>query len=210
MVTLYVKSEGQDAVMNVITSMAARGVNTRPLMGRTGHIVLATVTRNFESEGRPGRWKPISSLTEDIYEGRLLDRLMATKGYGRIKRETTRVRRQGVYLAKNKGKLLQREGDLRKSIVMGKVTNTSVEVGSSHPGARIHQLGGTITPKKGPFLLIPLGGGKFLRLKKATIPARPYLVLQSEDGVAIMRAAKEYILEAASHVKARGNKYWRE
>lgn len=209
MVTLYVKSEGQDAVMNIIADMAARGVNTRPLMGRTGHIILGSVARNFESEGRPGRWKPISQFTREIYEGKLLDRLRATKGYKNIKREATKQRRESSFLEKKSGKTLQRQGDLKKSVVVGKITNASVEIGSSLPYARIHQLGGEIRPKNKKALLIPLGGGQFLKVKKVTIPARPYLVLQAEDGLTIMRATKDYILEAANHAKARGNKYWR-
>ena len=199
MVKISVK--GLEAAMNVIADMAARSVKTRPLMGQIGHIILGSVARNFESEGRPGKWKPISRLTQDIYEGRLLDRLRATKGYGKIKREATRLRRESAFLERHKGKILQREGDLRKSIVVGKVTNTSVEVGSSLPYARIHQLGGEITPKRGPYLLIPIGGGRFLRVKKVTIPARPYLVLQDEDGTTILKATKDYILDAALHAK---------
>lgn len=201
MVTLYVKAEGQDAVMNVIASMAARGVNTRPLMGRLGHIILGSTTRNFEAEGRPEKWKPISELTREIYEGRILERLRASKGYQRIKKEETRRKWESEYLARSGGKILQRQGDLRKSIVIGKVTNTSVEVGSSLHYARIHQLGGEIRPKNRKALLIPVGN-RYLAVKKVTIPARPYLVLQDEDSVVIMRATKDYILEAANHVHA--------
>lgn len=194
MVTLYVKAQGQDAVMNVIASMASRGANTRPLMGTIGHIVLGSVTRNFESEGRPGRWAPISSLTQAIYSGRLMDRLMATKGYQNIKREKTQEKRKATYIEKQGGKLLQRSGDLRKSITVGKITSSSVEIGSSLPYARIHQLGGTIRPKTRKALLIPVGG-RFLMVKKVTIPARPYLVLQKEDETVILKATTDYLQE---------------
>lgn len=193
MVKISVK--GLEAAMNVIADMAARSVKTRPLMGQIGHIILGSVARNFESEGRPERWKPISELTREIYEGNLLARLRATKGYQRIKREQTRRRREAAYLAKSGGKILQRSGDLRKSITIGKVTDSSVEVGSSLPYARIHQLGGEIVPKRRNVLLIPVGG-RYLAVRKVTIPARPYLVLQNEDGTFIMRAVKDYILAA--------------
>lgn len=208
MVTLYIKAEGQDAVMNVIASMAARGVNTQPLMGTIGQIILGSVTKNFESEGRP-RWKPISSLTQEIYSGRLLHRLESSKGYQRLKREQTKLARRSQYLQKHASRrILQGEGDLKKSIVIGKVTRNSVEVGSSLPYARIHQLGGEIRPKKGKYLLIPVGN-QFIRLKKATIPARPYLLLQKEDKTTILRATKDYLQQAALHVKSKGNRYWR-
>lgn len=200
MVTVYVKAEGQDVVMNVIASMATRGVNTRPLMGRIGHIILASTTRNFEVEGRPKKWQPISELTREIYEGKLLDKLRASKGYGRIKKEETRKGRESAYLAMHGGKILQRRGDLRKSISIGKITASSVEIGSSLPYARIHQLGGEIRPKKKKALLIPVAG-RYLMVKKVKIPARPYLVLQSEDETVIMRATKDYIMEAANHAR---------
>lgn len=200
MVTVQVKTEGLDGVMNVIASMAARGENTQPLMGILGHLILGSVSKNFESEGRP-KWKPISSLTQDIYSGRLLSRLEATAGFQKLKRKKTKATRRIAYLAKHGDrKVLQGEGDLKKSVVVGKLTKNSVEIGSSLPYARIHQLGGTITPKKS-YLFVPLGGGRFLRLKEVTIPARPYLLLQTEDETAIVKAAKDYLGQAAQRAK---------
>lgn len=193
MVMVYVKAEGQDAVMNVIADMAARGVNTRPLMGTIGHIILSSVTRNFESEGRPTKWRPLSELTREIYDGRLMEKLHATKGFKKLKKEETRQRWESKFRAKSGGKLLQGEGDLKKSIVIGKVTNTSVEVGSPLIYARIHQLGGEIRPKSKSALLIPVGGG-LLKLKKVVMPARPYLMLQVEDETYILRATKDYLV----------------
>jgi len=209
MVTVYVEAKGQEAVMNVIADMAARGANTRPLMGTVGHIILGSVTRNFEAEGRPNKWKPISSLTEEIYSGRLLDRLLATKGYQKLKQEKTKKAHQSAYITKNGGKLLQRSGDLRKSIVIGKLSNNSVEIGSSLLYARIHQMGGEIIPKKAHALMVPLSGDKFLLLKKVTIPARTYLMMQKEDEIVIIKATKDYLQQAAVHAESSGNKYWR-
>lgn len=198
MVMVYVKAEGQDAVMNVIADMAARGVNTRRLMSTIGHIILGSVTRNFESEGRPSKWKPLSELTKEIYDGRLMEKLHATKGFQKLKKEDTRKRWESKYRVKSGGKLLHGEGDLRKSIVIGNITNASVEVGSPLIYARIHQLGGEIRPKSKSALLIPVGGG-LLKLKKTVIPARPYLLLQVEDETYILKATKDYLLEATNH-----------
>lgn len=204
MVTVYVKTEGQEAVMNVISSMAARGTNTRPLMGIIGHIILSSVTKNFEEEGRP-KWKPISGLTQAIYTGSLISRLTATKSYQNIKRSKTKVARTSAYLTKHGSrKVLQGEGDLKKSIVIGKISNSQVEIGSSLVYARIHQLGGTIVPKKAKWLLIPFGPGQYLRLKKVVIPARPYLLLRDEDGTAIMRATQDYLLQAKDRAASGG------
>ena len=200
MVTIYVKTQGQDAVMNVIADMAARGVNTKPLMGKIGHIILASTTRNFENEGRPEKWRPISEMTREIYEGRILEKLAASKGYQKLKKEETRRKWEGTFRTRHAGRILQREGDLRKSLVIGQITNSSVEVGSSLPYARIHQLGGEIKPKSKKELLVPVGD-RYLKLKKVTIPARPYLVLQTEDETFIMRATKDYLLEAMDHAQ---------
>ncbi len=210
MVTFQVKAEGTETVMNIIADMEARGVNTQPLMGTLGHLILGSIARNFESEGRPSRWKPISKLTQEIYSGKLLDRLRSSKRYQSLKQNKTRSTWENNYLSKHGGrKLLQGEGDLKKSIVVGKITRSSVEIGSSLPYARIHQLGGEIRPKNAKALLVPLGDGGFLQLKKVTIPARPYLVLQKEDETNIMRATRDYIQEAANHADVKGNKYWR-
>jgi len=199
MVKLYVKENGLSAATNVIASMAQRGVNTRPLMGRIGQIMLTAIGRNFESEGRP-RWKPLSPLTKELYSGRLIDQLRATKGYQKIKKDATRQRREQAFIQKKGGsKLLQQSGDLRKSVVIGKFSKDSVEVGSPLIYARIHALGGEIRPKNKKSLLIPLGGGQFLHVRKVTIPARNYLQLQNEDGVTIMMATKDYLLEGKYH-----------
>lgn len=40
--------------------------------------------------------------------------------------------------------------------------------------AKIHEFGGIITPKKGPYLAFQIDG-KWIFTKKVTIPARPYL-----------------------------------
>lgn len=202
MVKLYVKEKGLSTVANIIASMAERGRNTRPLMGRIGHIMLLSVGRNFESEGRPGKWKPLSPLTRKIYSGSLADQFKNTAGYRNAKKEETKKRREQAFIQKKSGgKLLQQSGDLRKSIVIGKFTRDSVAVGSPLVYARIHALGGEIRPKNKKALLIPLGSGEFLQVKKVTIPARNFLQLQAEDGVTIMQATKDYLLEAQYNAK---------
>jgi len=114
----------------------------------------------------------------------------------RYKRETTRAKHMRTEMEKiSAAKILSRSGDLKKSIHIGRVTNESVEIGSSLPYARIHQLGGVIRPKTKKALCVPMGGGRFLLLKSVTIPARPFLAIQKEDEQVIMRAVRTYILE---------------
>jgi phage gpG-like protein len=99
-------------------------------------------------------------------------------------------------------------GRLMASIT-GRSSPTEVVVGTAHPAAPLHQHGGTVRPKKGKYLAIPLTKeaqragsprrmkgtkavplfarkvdgrwvGHFLLAKKAVVPARPFLGLSKE------------------------------
>ena len=103
---------------------------------------------------------------------------------------------------------LQDTGRLLASVT-GRATPTEVVVGTAHPAAALHQFGGTVRPKKGKYLAIPLtreaaragsprrmkgtpraplfakkvGGrwvGHFLLARKAVVPARPFLGISKE------------------------------
>ncbi|ADY55131.1 hypothetical protein Sgly_0774 [Syntrophobotulus glycolicus DSM 8271] len=193
-----IKSDDIEPIQKKMEILLSRGLDLKPMMRTAGEIMRASAGRNFEAEGRPSRWKPLSSATKEIYSGKLLDEYSQTKGYQNAKRESTRKKRSQAHVQARLGgrKLLQGEGDLKKSIVIGEITSSSVKVGSSLPYARIHQLGGTIKPRRKKVLMIPLGGGKFMWLKKVTIPARPYLLFQSEDQTAIVRALDSYFLRS--------------
>lgn len=78
------------------------------------------------------------------------------------------------------GKTLDKEGHLKDSIDYS-ATPDKVMVGSNLPYARIHQLGGTIRPKKGKYLKFKGLDGKDVFVKEVMIPARPYLGVSSED-----------------------------
>ncbi len=47
-------------------------------------------------------------------------------------------------------------------------------LGSNVKYARIHEFGGTIVPKRAPFLVFKIGG-RVIKTQKVKIPARPYL-----------------------------------
>lgn len=198
-----IEVRGLEAMMNVIASAEHRGINARPLMLFAGEVMRQSVTRNFEDEGRP-RWHPWSQSTVRSYNQQAVARARNTKAWQRAKAKgRASVERKFIETWVKGGKLLVRSGDLRKSIEIGVATAHSVEIGSSLPYARIHQLGGTIpattiTAKRAKYLSIPTAGGVIFR-KKANrpavrIPARPYLLLQGEDKTTIVKAAKEYFL----------------
>lgn len=194
MVKVEIEVKGLEAAMNVIGSMAQRGIKTRPLMRAAGNILLQSVARNFEEQGRP-RWKPWSELTKAIYEGQAIARAQSTKAWQRAgERGRRSIEQRYVQRYVAGGKILQRSGDLKKSIEIGRIGDTYVEIGSSLPYARIHQLGGVVRPKRYRFLFVPTASG-FLRLREARIPARPFLLVQDEDKRAIILATRDYLLE---------------
>ncbi|MGB9825047.1 MAG: phage virion morphogenesis protein [Desulfofundulus sp.] len=197
MVKVEIEIKGLEAAMTAISMLRERSIKTRPLMEEAGNILLQSVARNFEEEGRPTKWKPWSELTRKIYESRAVAKAQSTKTWqraGKRRRESIEEQYKANYVAGSK--ILQsRNADLKKSVDKGRVTDTYVEIGSSLPYARIHQLGGVVRPKRGRFLLVPLGNGRFLRLREAHIPARPYLVVQDEDKRAIIKAVHRFIFE---------------
>lgn len=71
-----------------------------------------------------------------------------------------------------------RTGRLRTSIIgiSEKSGDTYVgSVGTDVIYGRIHELGGTITPKNGPYLKFQIDG-RWMSVKSVTIPARPFLL----------------------------------
>lgn len=78
------------------------------------------------------------------------------------------------------GKTLTDTARLRRSIDYA-ATADKVMVGSNLAYARIHQLGGTITPKKAKKLVFKGHGGKKVAVDQVTIPARPYLGVSEDD-----------------------------
>lgn len=78
------------------------------------------------------------------------------------------------------GKTLIDHGHLLDSIVSNAGSDFA-EWGSSSIYAAIHQVGGEIRPKNKPYLAFKLPDGSFRRVKKVTIPARPFLGISDED-----------------------------
>ncbi|QGM80668.1 phage virion morphogenesis protein [Otariodibacter oris] len=78
-----------------------------------------------------------------------------------------------------KGTPLNDTGNLKNSIQQSYDDDSAV-VGTNEPYARIHQFGGVIKPKKGKYLVFRIGD-KWVMTDKVVIPARPFLMLTSQD-----------------------------
>jgi phage gpG-like protein len=202
---VQIEAKGLEQVSAVLESMAARGVHLSPLMGQIGTALIASVHANFAAEGRP-KWKPLSVKTVWSYQESSVQKARGTKRWKNAKKDSTRSRIESDRVQNDVGghKILVQTGELRNSIMIGAVTETSVEIGSSLPYARIHQLGGaigpiTVKPKDKKALLIPTQDGYILRrsanIPERHIPARPYLKVQPEDIPVLAGLTMQYIRE---------------
>ena len=90
------------------------------------------------------------------------------------------------------GTTLSDTGRLQKSIEYA-ATSNRVMVGSNLPYARIHQLGGTVRPKKGKFLKFRGLDGEDVFAREVTIPARPYLGISDDDREEIMDTMTDFL-----------------
>ncbi len=119
----------------MLDTLQGRVADMSPVMKSIAAAMHDAVEENFEQEGRP-KWMPLAPATVKQRE---------KLGYG------------GAH------PILQRSGDLAKSIVPGH-TATTAFVSTNWPYAAIHQFGGWA------------GRGR-----KVYIPARPFLKLADDD-----------------------------
>ena len=96
-----------------LKKLASKAENLRPLMKNISGIMLDSVEENFEKEGRPNKWTPLSKSTI---------RQRTKKGYW-------------------PGRILQMRGELASSITSYYDSNSAI-VGTNKKYAAIHQFGG--------------------------------------------------------------------
>ena len=99
------------------------------------------------------------------------------------------------------GKILQLSGQLAASIHT-LATNQIAKIGTNKIYAAIHHIGGDIHAQNAPYLMIPLGNGRFARKTSVTIPARPYLPINGNG--ALQSDGKSRILDVARDALAHG------
>ncbi|MFB5192791.1 phage virion morphogenesis protein [Alicyclobacillus fastidiosus] len=207
-IAIRIEANGLDTLAAKLEAMTERAVNMTPLMARFGAELLGSVFANFAAEGRPEKWAPLSASTVRSMENDAVEAAQNTARWKNAKSDATRGNIESARIAKDVGrhKILVRSGALRQSIMVGEVTNDSVEIGSSIPYARIHQLGGTIgpvtvRPKNKQALAFPTADGTVVVRSANTperkIPGRPYLKIQDEDIKLFIGLTMDYIREGA-------------
>ena len=90
------------------------------------------------------------------------------------------------------GQILADKGRLKSSMVY-EAGPDMVVWGSNVEYAAIHQYGGEIKAKNGPYLTFKIASGNFVRVKSVTIPARPYLGVSKDDKEEIRYMMRAYI-----------------
>lgn len=90
--------------------------------------------------------------------------------------------------------ILQESGRLVESINRD-VVGHELAVGSNVVYAAIHQFGGTIRAKRGPYLVFRIGG-QTIKAREVFIPARPYLGIGDEDEDTILDVAEVQLARA--------------
>ncbi|MCB1833934.1 MAG: phage virion morphogenesis protein [Geminicoccaceae bacterium] len=93
------------------------------------------------------------------------------------------------------GQTLVDSSRLRDSITR-RTSAESVEVGTNVVYAAIHQFGGVIRATAAPWLRFRVGG-RWVKKKQVTIPARPFLGAGPEDNAEILRIFRDWIDGAA-------------
>lgn len=196
-IEVKVDTKNLKTIENVLSSMASRGCKLQPLMRKLGTQMLRIVDRNFEAEGRPAKWKKRSPISQVNLAIGAQGRASKTKRFEKAKQrgKASILRRESLKAMGNK--ILSQSGDLKNSIIF-EADDLKVTVGPADhvKYARIHQLGGVIRPTNKQALFVPCGK-RMLRLKKVTIPARPYLLVPQSEVPKLANIAKDELAKQA-------------
>ena len=197
---VIVAIEGLEKVEKTLEIMKERGYRMQPVLKKLGVAMVGVVDRNFEAEGRPNKWKPRSPITQGTLAMRAQAGARNTKRFQNAKArgQASILRRASLKAMGNK--ILSGTGDLKKSITF-KANDSYVQVGAPEGliYARIQQMGGVIRPKSKKALIVPCGG-RVLRLKSVTIPARPYLIVPPGDVPILAGIAATAFMEEARRI----------
>lgn len=138
----------------LLARVGERMEDMRDLMELIGMSMAERTRLQFVQQADPwGRaWEPLSPLTQ------MLRREGPGGGSNKILRDTSRLMNSIAYKAESK----------------------RVAVGTNVIYGAIHQMGGTIYPKRSRYLWAGREGGKRVPLSVARIPARPYLPIRKD------------------------------
>jgi phage virion morphogenesis protein len=107
-----------------------------------------------------------------------------------------------AYAAIKKGPgILREQGHLRSNITLD-ASGNRITIGSTMIYAGVHQFGATIKPVRAKALAFRMGGGgkggRIVKAKSVTIPARPYLGFGPEDQREVMEVLQGFVDRSVS------------
>lgn len=159
--------KGREKIDRALVNLGRELQNPQKALNQIGILMVTSVDKNFEEQGRPIKWESLKPMTIAMRRDK----------------------------DKSKIKILQDSGILRGSIAY-KITEdgTGVAVGTNKKYGEVHQFGGTsripartIVPKTAKVLRFVIDGkvvfAKRVKQKARTaiIPRRPFLLFQDED-----------------------------
>lgn len=201
------KISGLDETNKLIGGLTVRLINRKPAMLEMAHMFVSSMQKNFQVGGRPVRWprsQRVSGLRRKAFAGLRSGKFSRAEAVSRG------------------GQTLLGSGRLMKSITNPQVTESKITIGSNLPYARIHQEGfdgsqnvrGHVRRVKSRNVF-----GKEQRVSKKTgkaytaraviaqgiahvkpfaremkMPARPYLVVQTEDMQKSVRILEHWVI----------------
>ncbi|MFA5751104.1 MAG: phage virion morphogenesis protein [Candidatus Paceibacterota bacterium] len=164
-----------DRIDAALKKIADRGVNLSTPLSACGEILLTSIDKNFESQGRyrsvgdvrggSTRWQPLAAAT-------VLSRLGGSRAFSKAGtlRKPAQRKLEGL-------KILQVRGALAASFSK-KVSGNSLTVGSNRIYTALQHY-----------------GGKAGRGRKVTVPGRPILVVQDEDVERMVGILVRYVFD---------------
>jgi phage virion morphogenesis protein len=133
--------------LGAVEHLESKGKSIHQLTNVLGTVMLDDVMENFEQEGRPEKWVPLKAST-------LKER--AKKDYN--------------------GPILQRTGDLKRSITKNVTSSNEVQIGTNKEYAAIQHF-----------------GGQAGRNRSTTIPSRQFLILTQQDLDELVQVTIDYL-----------------
>lgn len=169
-----------DGLQNYFTRLIKKTSDFTPLTRSISETMLLAVQRNFDNEGRPQKWIGLSPVTiKERMKNKVRIRDKKTQAFVKYKKKGMEKQYRTKPVKPTwPGKILQRQGQAGGLLgsVNAKYDSTSASVGTNKTYAKILHFGGK--------------AGKGL---KATIPARPYMLLTDYDISQIRKLIQNYL-----------------
>jgi phage gpG-like protein len=172
--------------------MLERSKNMRPAYQEIGKLMWASILKNFDVGGRPA-WKPLAIST-----------LVGWVGSPKTPHRKTWFTKKGRITIATARRITSRRplmdtGALRRSVRASATSNRALlqAGGGAVPYAAVHQFGGkphVIIPNKKKALYWEGAAHPVKRVNHPGVPARPYMVMQPEDRLAIRGVFKRHLL----------------